>query len=368
MSKKPSSDKDKLVASPIVNPSGVFLPCKPDDFGDFVSGLLGKPQTIDKLFHCTFEVTRQDIANVFHLVNQRVTQQNAGILIQFTVKMLYDDDSSVLLNSLTDFERYTEIHPIATVGVDLSWTYLITFKNKAVAEKQEIDLAFRTNHSKFAVEYNEGFAVTKSHRWGGKDSNIYLEINHTDRTWGVDIESLLTGHLKTLFKMPSRAKDFILRHDDAIGLSTGVIVFLIAISGVYIASSRFIKIYLEKVQALATVGIDSNAASILSGKIDFIINVISTGVWPRFFFSAFVFLFISFVVSILLAAWVTSQANTKPYSFVLLSKKAEELRTKVMARIKRDWQLFYLSVFVSIATGIASNMLFAKYFSKIVFP
>src|SRR5258708_6738933 len=89
----------------------VVLPCAPEDFTEFVSGLLGKAQTIEKVFAGAFEINADDIVNTFHLVNQRVHQQNEASLVQFTVRIVYDDDSSVLLNSLEDFVHYSEIRP-----------------------------------------------------------------------------------------------------------------------------------------------------------------------------------------------------------------------------------------------------------------
>src|SRR5437899_897944 len=103
----------------------ITLPCPPAEFGDFISSLLGRAQTIQKGFRGTFILTRDHIQNVFHLVDQRVHQQNEATLVQFTVKILYNDESSVLLNDLTDFLHYNEVHPLISIGVDLTWTYLI---------------------------------------------------------------------------------------------------------------------------------------------------------------------------------------------------------------------------------------------------
>ena len=74
--------------------------------------LLGRAQTIQKGFHGTFLLTRDHIQNVFHLVDQRVHQQNDATLIQFTVTIRYGDDSSVMLNDLADFLHYNEVHPL----------------------------------------------------------------------------------------------------------------------------------------------------------------------------------------------------------------------------------------------------------------
>ena len=95
----------------------VLLPCTPDEFREFLSGLLGKPQTIEKSIYGVFEVPHDAVANTFHLVDQRIDQQNEATLIQFTVWIEYDDNSSVLLNSLQDFLTYSEVRPIASVGV-----------------------------------------------------------------------------------------------------------------------------------------------------------------------------------------------------------------------------------------------------------
>lgn len=53
----------------------VILPCEPEEFREFISGLLGKPQTITKHMAGPFELTTRDIENFYHLVVQRVSQQ-----------------------------------------------------------------------------------------------------------------------------------------------------------------------------------------------------------------------------------------------------------------------------------------------------
>jgi hypothetical protein len=85
--------------------STMLLPCAPDQFGDFVAGLLGKPQTIERSIKGPFVVTKDDIENLHHLIEQRVSSQNERTLIQFTCRIVYDDDSSVLLNSFPDFNE-----------------------------------------------------------------------------------------------------------------------------------------------------------------------------------------------------------------------------------------------------------------------
>lgn len=323
---------------------GVLLPCAPEDFGEFVSNLLGKPQTIERQIYDAFEIRKENIISTYHLVNQRIHQQNEAALIQFSVRIIYDDDSSVLLNSLEDFEHYLEISPITSVGATLSWSYLIKFKNKHTPEKQEIDLSFGSG---------DGF----------RSRGIFLRISHTERTWGVDIESLLTNHVKRFITSHSESERFVSKYSDIIGFISGSLFFLGAIVGVIYTSSKFIASYTDKIAELGSGAIAE--ASVVSAKLDFLINVISTGVWPRFVFSVIVFLVICLVISIFLGTWVGSSAYSRPRSFVLLSKTAEEKRKKILSKMKRDWFMFWVSVITSIGTGIVANLIFNNFFSGV---
>lgn len=119
----------------------VILPCTQEDFGNFVSGLLGQSQTIERIFRGTFEIGRQEIENTYHLLDQRICQQNEATLVQFTAKVVYHDASSILLNSLDDFLRYVEVRPLVSTSLHLSWTYLIRFRDKRFPEKQQIEMS-----------------------------------------------------------------------------------------------------------------------------------------------------------------------------------------------------------------------------------
>jgi hypothetical protein len=99
-------------------------------------------------------------------------------------------------------------------------------------------------------------------------------------------------------------------------------------------------------------------------KLDYMVNVIVSGAWPRFFFYLFCFLLVAFVMSILLGAWAGVTADTQEPSFLILSKKAQELRDKKLLETIKNWRLFALSIITSIATGIVGNILFAVYLQK----
>src|SRR5206468_8826898 len=62
----------------------IVLPCSTQDFGNFISSLLGKPQTLSNTLRGPFEVASADVTNLHALLMQRISQQNDAVLTQFT--------------------------------------------------------------------------------------------------------------------------------------------------------------------------------------------------------------------------------------------------------------------------------------------
>ncbi|WP_298871209.1 hypothetical protein [uncultured Bradyrhizobium sp.] len=191
---------DSPIEPEIIKPldrTAVLLPCEPDQFRDFIAGLLGKPQVIERMIRGPFNLGRNEIENLYYLIEQRISSQNDATLIQFTARIVFDDESSVLLNSFADFTTYKEVRPLISVSVHLSWTYLIKFRNKPIPEKQQIDVSCNADYSRGQVSFDffdPARIVFSPIRQTRHRGNIYLRISHTDRTWGTDIEALLTGH------------------------------------------------------------------------------------------------------------------------------------------------------------------------------
>lgn len=162
---------------------GIVIPCKVEQFGDFITGLIGKPQTVKGEVDGVFDVGVKDISNSWHLIHQRVTKQNDGTLASFEIRVTYDNGTSVSHKSVVDFESYYPTLPGKPEEIVLSFVYLIKFQDRQVPEKQEIDVVFNTSPNK-----NE-----KRQKWyaGGV---IEWRIRHSERTWASDINGLLKNH------------------------------------------------------------------------------------------------------------------------------------------------------------------------------
>jgi hypothetical protein len=217
----------------------VVLPCPPDQFREFIAGLLGRPQTIEGYVTGPFEVTRQDTENLYHLIDQRISSQNEATLVQFTARISYDDNSSVLLNSLRDFLSYNEVKPLKSTALHVSWTYLIKFPAKAFPEKQVIQATFGSGINRRSLVYREQYRFIElaDEEWPG--GGMTLRIEHTDRTWGTDIEGLIRGHLELLKKPVSRARRLTKRFSGTIGFITAAIALLICLVLGYRVTTRF---------------------------------------------------------------------------------------------------------------------------------
>lgn len=335
----------------------VMIPCAQEDFASFISGLLGKPQTLERMHVSAFEVNRLGIENLFHLIDQRLRQQNDATLLQFTVRIVYDDDSSVLLNSFEDFRQYVEVRPLVSVGAQLSWTYLIRFHDRSVPEKQQIDVTFKTGVGG-AIDLE--FSVFEPMPWIGR-GYVATQVKHTARTWGVDIDSLLEGHIRTLARPVSSARKWISRHSGKLAVLSGLSFMSATAGGAYYSANRFLIQQLDQVHTfLQTEG----ASPSVSDKLDFLLRLAAEGSWPRFAFMIGSFALFALIASIAFGILIGSTADNKPRSFIVLTDKSETRKQELMRKEQRKWLSFVGSIATGIAVGVVSNVIFSVALAK----
>ena len=335
----------------------IALPCEPENFSDFISGLLGKPQTISKAYSGSFEIDHKDIESVYNLVCQRVSQQNHASLLQFTIRLVFDDNSTVLLNSLDDFKSYTEVRPLITVQAHLSWSFLVKFQDREHPEKQEIELSFVTKGSGgIAIFDSEDSPIIPLSRFIG-GGYISFRVSHTARTWGADIESLISGHIKHILLPESRLRGFIRRHSGKISMSLAITFFVCSIVACFYSAGKISQDQIELMKPLF------NDPEKISQKLNMLLELMAAGFWGKFFFSVFVFTIFSLFAAIFLGVWAETSADTKQPSYILLTKKSKQHKDKADKKYANKWISFLASIVVSIATGVVANILFTTYWS-----
>jgi hypothetical protein len=324
----------------------LVLPLGEDQFTSFVASLLGKPQILRKSIKGVFHLKREDIANLFHLVDQRVKQQNAAQLIQFRVNVSYDDGSSVEVGSLLDFQQYNEVKPLRSVGVTLSWSYLIKFPDRKSPEKQEIDLHFNASPlGARGLVYEYEYALSDS------PSLVAYFIRHTARTWGHDIDSLLDHAISSLLIPEAPTRAFVRKHREQIGGAFAFTFIAMHVIATYLLMGLFAdagRTMLLEIQQSSPADLDRNVLLFLS-------NYVIDGGWSQLMFVAVAALFVAVAIAITIWVTISSLAEAYPPSFVLMTQKAIELRNAVQRKYERSWHKLLLATIGALVMGVAGN-------------
>ena len=339
--------------------TSVVLPCSTEDFGKFISGLLGKPQTISNTVQGPFEITKQDVLDVHALLDQRIAQQNEAVLTQFTAKLVFADDSSVLLNSIEDFSTYNEIRAVACLSLHLSWVFLVKFNDKPHPEKQQIDLSFLGGNSIPMIDRDIPIIMLR----GSDVGFIAYRIAHTARTWGTDIDSLLTAHLRGVVDEIPKFRKWLSKHDDKIALLTFSAIFLASIIGTFYSTASFVA---KQKAAVLKLGSISPTTSVTSQQMAYLLDTVASGTWERYLLVSVIFLLFSLVLSILIAVWVGSTADNLPPSFLLLTKESEKRKVRILSKRTAKWWSFLSALFTGLMMGVGGNICYVLWFEKLI--
>lgn len=300
-----------------------------------------------------FEITKQELVNIYHLIYQRIDQQNHGTLIQFTTRIVFDDGTSVLLNSLDDLLNYHEVRPVISTQVHLSWVFLIQFQDRNVPEKQTIDVSFIAG-KKGTASYDRDEFVT-AFLQNLPIGNTAFRIQHTARTWGADIQGLLEDHLNSILLKESVLRTLLRRHSGKLSMFVALLIMAITLVMVFATAGDLIS--KQKIAAAAYAGNNIPVAK----KVDYIMEILATSVWNQFLLSSAMYIFIAIIFSIFVGSTIESSLQGGKPSFVLLTSASEKEKVVRLKIYKRKWFNFLMSVIVGITTGIIGNILYARY-------
>ena len=328
----------------------IVIPMTKEAFGGFISGLLGRPQTIESSLSGAFDLDRDHIENLFHLVNQRVAQQNKGVLIQFTVVITYANDSSVLLNSLEDFKGYREIRPQVSIGADLSWTYLIQFEDKEIPEKQVIELSINAGYT---FRYDP-ILIAVGRRIRHLRSSFLIRIEHTARTWGADMEHLLQGQLKSWIVKENWLKTWIFENPFLVGSCISLFMMLLGWWSTYTITDAMMASNLAQVKSVHALSLEL--------KVDQILKLLSNRPFDNLVSYKFFGYFGTLVVGVVTVGIVAALADNPPRSFLVLSDAARTARIEAQRERARGWSYFVFSAMAATAAGVLSRYIFARFF------
>lgn len=333
----------------------VVLPCAPKDFGRFVSSVLGKPQKIERRLNNAFKLDRKDVSNIYQLLETRIDEQNDASLIQFTSNITYDNNSSHEIDGLDGFIGYTEVEPLVSQGVTLSWTFLIKFKNSDFPEKQTIFISFNT------LSYSNRGEASRLFSMDSRVPQIVISIEHTNRTWGADIESLLMGYVTNTFIQVPPLRSFVNKNSIFAGILATATLIGISLYGANLATSRYFANLENKYSGIRTEF--SLSGSSVERKLDFLASYVFEGTWYTFQENLTGFTIISLVLAAFFGLVVFALSENKPASHVLLTEKSYKRKALHEKAENRGWMNFLIGIVVSITTGVMSSIIFVKFFA-----
>lgn len=339
------------------------LPYDKETFREFISGLLGKPQTINTPLKGNFDIKIEHIDHLYQLINQRIIQQNDANLIQFNARIVFSDNSSVILNSFAELITYNEIKAIVSDEIHMTFMYLIKFRDKNIPEKQEINISILASSvtTKINKKYNSVSNPARiimrvlSDEIGIKPGIIQYEIKHTARTWAADIDSLLSNYFKSIFIPDNKLNIFFKEY----GLLTKIFFFftLLVIIGY---NTRKAKDF-ETLKLINDTNIIFNNKSIdpvhLNNKLKFIAESIqkrSSSPDDAFFLVIFGMVFIY-----MLAGLVDVDGKS---SFILLTREAQKQKEIADKKYNNKMIFFIGTIIFNIALNLAASIIYDTFF------
>ncbi|MFZ2975013.1 MAG: hypothetical protein WA055_00080, partial [Candidatus Moraniibacteriota bacterium] len=270
------------------------------------------------------------------------------LIIQLQTRIYYDDESSVLLGNYNELISYNEIKPVISESVKMTWSYLIQFEDKKIPEKQEIELMIISTPLENIIEDNDvpifRFNFTGEFR---------ISIKHTARSWGSDIEALLTNQINSIIVPCEKWRGFIMKKSGAIGLLAGLFFLISTIITTYFITANFNKEEIDTTSQFV-----QNSANDSIQKIDFLIGYIAKNSQNFMLLKGLCFIVISSFTAIIFGIWVESLAGNKTKSYLTLTREAEKAKNKSLKEEKRKTILFFISIIIEIVVGVITSYLF----------
>lgn len=324
---------------------------------------MGRPQEISRKFIGTLCLKIHDIENFYHLIEQRVHEQQKASLLQFQAIINYTNGSSVKLGSLQDLKEYSEVRPLICRGVSLSWVYLVRFPNKENPERQAIDIDVQVgSNSRFTViEHNSDLFGHEFLNIGSSRTGIIIiRIDHTARSWGSDMENLLSGHIDNFMAdKEGKSRNFFRTHSTHMAVITFIASCLFLFSFAYAVVIRWSEHITHEYANESTSGGD-----MILNKINFIANFIGAGHNSIIAVISQIYVIFALFISIIIGIWMKEIASYPKPSFILLSRASENKMEEVLKNYNKSWTTFIIAFTVNVIAGVVGNIVFVLLQSK----
>jgi len=362
-------DKDIQPVPIIYNQSSISFPLDENAFKDFMTSLLGQPESIEGKVKGAFEINMGDFEYLNNLIDTRIAKQNLSSLLEFRAKLFFNDDSSISFNGTQNLLQYKELRPIICEGFVFTWSYLVKFNNKQASEKQEISIfSIKEDNSIDKKSKRISLLSYFDIKTSDKAPEINYSVRCTDKDWGIEITELIRRCVLKFIKVGSSPtiilRQKIVENFKLVELSS----LLLNISVTFSILFQPLEMGAKACNSLANQVeryIDSGFS--LDNKIDFLIQLVIT-CYPKNV-SSFTSLFLLSIIPLFFGTFVVPLLIYKliqlpNYRFLLFtdeSKKQRDVHFRKLADRKTFW---IVTILIGLIMAIVGNYAF-RFLTKI---
>ncbi|KGF72001.1 hypothetical protein DO97_13245 [Neosynechococcus sphagnicola sy1] len=166
-----------------------------NSFKDFMVGLLGKPEQIEGYVEGAFEVNVTNLQDLYSKIDNRVIRQHDALLLEFKAELFFDDDSSIMFNTIGNLISHQETRSVVCTGFNFTWSYLVTFSKGKPPERQEISVFANTDYGKKRKKHRSLILSLLSNT-DLEVPKVNYSIRCTEKTWGSDLTEIIKAALK----------------------------------------------------------------------------------------------------------------------------------------------------------------------------
>ena len=330
--------------------SFLSLPIKKKDLGNFVADLLGQQQTIERVFEESFDFDFDWFINLHELIDQRINQQTHSNLVSFTFIVYFGGGLKRTVTSIESLKGYTETKKEIPFGVKIVWNYLVHFPGKDYPEKQVVSFsAFRQKNKK--IEFS-GLSINgillKRYSVKSERSSVRVQIDHTERTWGDDLEVIISNQIDEGLRKNGSGNLLynLFRATLALAIMLGGLIYGFISS--LTSKMDQVKDAMTKYEGLGNI----IGQDLISEKLDIIAKITeisatrdeNIGLFLLYFFGA-----------ALLSTVLLEITKRESHSFLVFSTSSEEYRMKMLKKEKKGLYILLGSFIFSVVASIIAN-------------
>lgn len=333
------------------------IPINKKELGEFIYGLLGQQQSIERIYNIKFDINHNWLINLHELLNQRVHRQADATLVSFTLVVYLEEGLKRTFTSIEAFKAYSETRKQLPVGVKIVWGYLVQFPDKEHPEKQQISFSAHkhsdSSEDKKEISKNKYSLESILNRMLSSESersSIRFQIDHTERTWGDDLEVIISNHIDEISRKDSST-------DVLYDLSRFLLALLIFGAGIFYPLFLKLVNYSEKIHNvisdyLLLSNVEPISLDLINTKINKISELVALNATKdeNSFFIA-----ISMVVGTIIAIVMLELTKRKTFSFLVLSNESVKYREDKLKKEKRSGIILIASFGISIIGSIIAS-------------